>query len=112
MVAIDDNWVAARYYKLSDRQVVPCKTYREWCDAMATTMSDEAHRVGFDQIGETTVSTVWFGIDLAYPEKPPQLFETRVVNGRYPYQRRCATWDEAEIQHRLAVALVREWSKA
>jgi hypothetical protein len=54
------------------------------------------------------VSTVFLGIDHNYTDEgPPILFETMIFGGRLSdWQRRYATWEQAEQGHRAAVALV------
>lgn len=65
-------------------------------------------RVAKDQIGAVRVSTVFLGLDHAYGDGPPQLFETMIFGGEHDkYQERCSTWEEAEAMHAKAVALVR-----
>jgi hypothetical protein len=52
-------------------------------------------------IGKVQVSTVFVGVNQVF-------FETMIFGGKYNgYQRRCSTWDEAEIEHAEAVAMVR-----
>lgn len=54
------------------------------------------------------ISTVFLGLDHNfYGRGPPLLFETMVFGGEHDGdQWRCATWTEAEADHRRAVALV------
>ena len=54
------------------------------------------------------VSTVFLGLDHSFsPDGPPILFETMIFGGPLDgYQRRCATWGEAETEHAIAVAEV------
>lgn len=65
------------------------------------------------QDGEIMVSTIFLGIDHAFGNGPPVLFETMIfgeeagdLNG---YQERCCTWDEAVEGHSKAVRLVTEY---
>lgn len=85
----------------------------------------EYGRIGLTQVGPYTISTVWLGIDHAFGEGPPVLFETMVFatdaweadrsvsveEGRPPLhefdcQRYC-TEEEAQIGHEEMVLLVR-----
>ena len=71
---------------------------------------DEVTRrhLGYDVIGDVTVSTVYLAVDLALPGEPPLHYETMIFGGEYDdYQRRYASEAEAEAGHVLAVAMVR-----
>lgn len=69
---------------------------------------ETADRVVFQTtLGDTLISTVFLGIDHRFGSTgPPLLFETMIFidNDGSDYQRRCATWLEAEVQHQQAVA--------
>src|SRR5678816_2897059 len=64
--------------------------------------------VAHTQVGEVKVSTVFLGLDHSFSsEGPPILFETMIFGGPLDgYQRRSATWAEAETEHAIAVAEV------
>ena len=67
--------------------------------------------VGDNAIGEVRVSTVFLGLDhsFSFGRNKPILFETMIFGGRYnDFQKRYATWEEAEVGHRKAVALVKK----
>lgn len=61
------------------------------------------------------VSTVFLGIDHSFGGGPPSLFETMVFGSSgeeiEDYTERCSTWDEAEAQHKQAVAMVEAKTK-
>jgi hypothetical protein len=61
------------------------------------------------EIGATLVSTVFLGLDHQLGDGPPVLFETALFTDGEPEgaRRRCATWDQAEAQHRQVVAEIR-----
>lgn len=92
------------YYTLLGRLPVPCADLAAW-----------HHRLGSDDwnvdrtdVGCLSVSTVFLGLDHSWGDGPPQMFETMIFNDGEPedYQTRCATWDEAEKMHALAVFIV------
>jgi hypothetical protein len=71
---------------------------------------EHADRVVYrDQIGDIVISTVFLALDHRFCGKgPPLLFETMVFrNGNSKEQWRCATWPEAEKQHKRAVEEMR-----
>lgn len=53
------------------------------------------------------VSTVFLGLNHAWGPGPPMIFETMIFwhDERCEHQTRCSTWEEAEIEHRIAVAV-------
>ena len=59
------------------------------------------------QVGESTVSTVFLGLDHSFSEQgPPILYETMIFGGVHDqYQQRYATRAEAVAGHAAAVAL-------
>lgn len=74
----------------------------EWANWYETA---ERH-VALTQVGDKRVSTVFLGLDHRYGEGPPLLFETMIFDGKGDsYQERCSTWEQAEEQHRKAVAV-------
>jgi hypothetical protein len=94
-----------QYYRLVGRLPVPCTTIMEW--GQAYEQSDN-RRVRSTWIGggRLWVSTVFMGIDHNFhDEGPPILFETMMFDEEMDDQRtmRCATWDEAEMQHQVMV---------
>lgn len=99
------------HWKLEGHVPVPC-TFEEWLAWMQT----ETWENGLRRVAETTVSpepnrvwvsTVFLGLDHAFGRQgPPILFETMIFGGEHDqYQTRCATWDEAEAMHEVAVAI-------
>lgn len=76
----------------------------EWAKWFGTT---DRH-IGNDVIGGVRISTVFLGVDHKWEDGPPLLFETMIFGGPHgEYQTRSSTWDEAEQQHAVAVALVK-----
>lgn len=74
---------------------------------------DANRRVGRDEIGGVSVSTVFLGLDYGYPSRGPILFETMIFGGSHDqHQVRYATWNEAVAGHAAAVELVRSGSAA
>ena len=89
------------YYTLRDREPVVC-TMLEWGRLMENM---ERRRVAWDKVGAVEISTVFLGLDHQHGAGPPLLFETMVFGGDHDgSQDRCSTWEEAERQHRRAVA--------
>lgn len=65
--------------------------------------------VGFTEIGDWAVSTVWLGVNYNFGLGPPIIFETMVfADGEWSdlYMERYATEAEAKVGHELAVARV------
>jgi len=72
-------------------------------------MEHENRQVDRTEINGVSVSTVFLGLNHNYWGGVPILFETMVFGGAYDqYQRRYATWEEAEQGHKEAVALIEE----
>ena len=58
--------------------------------------------------GDVKVSTVFLGLDHAFGDGPPILFETMIFGGpKDQYQERYLTWEEAEEGHKIAVAIAK-----
>lgn len=103
-----DLWI------LDGHLAVPCHDMLAWAQWMQT-----ANRhVAKTQIGELSVSTVFLGLDHNFPgtfsKQPedylPLIFETMIFGGMEDnYQTRCATWEEAEAMHRVAVDIATGW---
>lgn len=89
-------------YILVGQSPVPEPDTRKWAEWFET-----ADRVVFqDQIGASMVSTVFLGVDHNHVMRgPPVLFETMIFTDgeAEDFQERCATWLEAEAQHRRIV---------
>jgi hypothetical protein len=70
-----------RYYVLDvEGQPVPIDDVQLWGAWFET--SAEVRRVAEDQIGPLWVSTVFLGLDHAWDDGPPLLFETMIFVGR------------------------------
>lgn len=93
-------------YILEGKVARPAPSREEW----GKWMQNADRRVGLDSVGDYRVSTVFLGLDHAFGNATPQLFETMVFKGgsyaelyccRYP------TWEDAEEGHAEAVAGLR-----
>lgn len=90
------------YYKLVNRQPVKVNDVIEWARDL-----EKDRSVAQDTIGDVRISTVFIGIDHQWADGPPLLFETMIFGGKHDdYQERYATWQEAELGHTAAVAIV------
>lgn len=76
-------------------------------DAWSRWMATADRHVRHTTLGALWVSTVFLGIDHNFfDDGPPILFETMVFgDGIDSYQTRCATWEEAELNHAEAVEM-------
>ena len=71
------------YYKLDDvGEPVICEDILEWAAWFATT-SHESRVVAKTEVGDTTVSTVFLGVDHSFREGDPVLWETMMFGGQY-----------------------------
>jgi len=88
-----------RYY---DRDGVPI-SMEQWVFAMG-----KDRHVGFTNLGRNGhVSTVWLGLNHAFGEGPPLIFETMIFGGPLDeYQERYSTEEEARVGHEFAVLAV------
>ena len=69
----------------------------------------ERRRVGLDQVGDKTVSTVFLMLDVNWGGGEPLVFETMVFDEDRSHDlRRYATYAEAVAGHRETVAQLRE----
>lgn len=106
-------------YILIGQSVVACDDLMEW----AKWFDDISNRrVLLTRVGPYFVSTVFLGLDHSFcGDDPPIVFETMVyvekpqdaepvgLNAEFlDIQERCATWLEAEAQHRRIVEQIRE----
>jgi hypothetical protein len=87
-----------------DHQLEPCGLF-EW----ARWIKKNERHVANETIDGVHISTVFLGIDHNFSENgPPLLFETMIFGGQEDqFQRRYATWAEAEAGHKEAVELVK-----
>lgn len=94
------------YYILNkDHSVTQCNDSLTW----AKDFENTDRRVVQEYIGEYLISTVFLGLNHAFDDGPPQLFETMVFKGSESdlLCGRCATWDEALAQHARVCEQVR-----
>ena len=90
-------------YVLEGRTPKPVEDLLEWARAFETVDRCVAKQF----VGNARISTVFLGLDHNFGEGPPVLFETMIFNGPHDgYQDRYSTWEEAEVGHSKAVALV------
>lgn len=83
-------------------------TVEEWSAWLGHGFPMIIKRVANDNIGDTTVSTVFLGVDHNWGDGPPILFETKVFGGDHDeWQWRYHTWDEAAQGHAAVVAAVK-----
>lgn len=90
-------------YRLDGHKPVLCRNDEERAAAFS-----ENRRVAYTEVGDLRVSTVFLAIDHQHGGGSPLLFETMIFGndhrGELEYQDRCSTWEEAEAQHKEAVA--------
>jgi hypothetical protein len=85
-------------YMLKGHEVVETTDLEEWANSYEMTN----RRVGFDENDKYSVSTVFLGLNHAFDDGPPMLFETMVFkqgSNTDVEMDRCSTWDEAEAMH-------------
>jgi hypothetical protein len=88
-------------YILVDRKPVQHANDEEW---WAWFCNMDNRRVGFTEIGNVTVSTIFFSLDLR-PQRG-MLFETKIFGGEHDGKELlAATWEEAELNHLKAVGM-------
>ena len=98
-----------KYILDDEKRPVPTRSVNAWGEMMEDI---DRRRVGFDEIGDFQVSTVFIGIDHAsIGEGPPLLFETMVfaagtVDDRETH--RYSSWDDALIGHQATVRRLKE----
>lgn len=95
---------APDHYILLGKLAVPEPDLLKWGQWFQT-----ADRHVFEtRIGGIWISTVFLGLDHNYGGGLPILFETMIFRGgKGDDMWRCESWDQAEAQHKQAVALVR-----
>ena len=92
------------HYILDGHQAVPCDlmTWAHWIET-----AGGVRRVAEKHIGVSRVSTVFLGLNHAFDDGPPLIFETMVFSG--PLAETCerySTWEEAERGHAEMVSRV------
>ena len=93
------------WYRLDGRKAVRCSMLEPF------EMDKDSKRVGFNQINGVDVSTIFLGLDHAWGNGPPLLFETMVFGGALDQEQdRCSTWEQAETMHALMCDRVRKLS--
>ncbi len=93
----------ADHYKLVGKEAVPCELM-EW----ATSFNGDRH-VAITKIDAVTISTVFLGLNHAYGNGDPLLFETMVFGGPLDQEmNRYTTWEQAELGHAKMVKAVEE----
>jgi hypothetical protein len=98
----------ADYYVLKDKAAVLCESVLEWAKWYET--ADRI--VAKDVIGESSVSTVFIGLDHSFGGPVPLIFETMVFGGTLDgEQDRYSTWGEAVSGHQRTVQRVLENAK-
>jgi hypothetical protein len=95
----------SEHYILNGHEPVPVDlmTWARWLEE-----NRDQKRVAIDKVGETTVSTVFLGLDHSFGDGPPLLFETMTFEG--PISDECeryTTWDEAVAGHAVMCERVR-----
>lgn len=92
------------HYVLLGKLAVPEPDLLKWARWF-----EKADRHVFEtQIGGIWISTVFLGLDHSFGRGLPILFETMIFRGGAGGEMfRCETWEQAEAQHKEAVALVR-----
>ncbi len=78
-VLCNDSLAWAKWFELSDRKVARTEKNNK------------------------TVSTVFLGMDHAWGDGPPMIFETMIFDGTNDeWADRCSTWEQAEVMHKVA----------
>lgn len=92
----------SEYYILEGREpkVVDLMAWGRW-------FGKADRKVANTKIGDTTVSTVFLGLDHSFGNGPPLLFETLVFGGELADEMdRYETYEQAEAGHKTMVAKV------
>ena len=99
--------IRSSLYILEGRKPIEAdlKTWSKWFE------SADARRVAETKIDGYNVSTVFLGLDYSFSGGQPLLFETMIFPAdslSEVYCERCSTWEQAEVQHKIAVAWIKE----
>lgn len=97
----EERSVSAEYYDMDGQPM----TIDEWREAWPNM---DARRIGWDDINDVTVSTVWLGLNHNLGDGEPLIFETMMFGEHGEYQWRWHTKQEALVGHQRIVAAVRE----
>lgn len=91
----------------SGHEPVRVASFQTWMAGMMDLLSTGKNVVAKDCISTIEISTIflWFDHGFMPYHEQPVLFETMVF-GMEVDRRRCATWEQAEQQHREVYALV------
>jgi len=102
MPAHHDAKERPKYYLLNGKETQPA-TLEQWAKFM-----QDGNRLILRFIGrEFEVSTVFLGLDHAWGDEEPVLFETMVFGGKHDqYQERYSTYEEAEEGHNRILQMV------
>jgi len=96
--------MSERFYILDHRKAVKTDLMT-WSRMMG---DPKSRRVANTELGSVRVSTVFLGLDPAFGDGPPLLFETMVFGGPLDGdQERCTSWQQAEAMHEAACKRVR-----
>ena len=92
-------------YILEGKEAVCCKDTLEWAKWYQT-----ADRIVAEEtIGDSSVSTIFLGLDYSFGDGPPLLFETQVFGGKLSDEMdRYSTWDEAVLGHKTICERIKE----
>jgi hypothetical protein len=90
------------------RTPIKCESIEDWIEK-ARSEGGADRRVGLDMICGVRISTVFLSFDHNWEDEgEPLLFETMIFGGPDDEKLwRCSTWEQAERQHAVAVALVK-----
>jgi hypothetical protein len=94
----------SEHYILEGRNAVPCDlmTWARWFET-----AKSRRVISRVTVGDCDVSTVFLGLNHAYGDGPPQIFETMVFGGKHDGDmERCSTYEEAEAMHAAMVERV------
>lgn len=94
---------------MSDHYILEGKTTKQ-VDLMtwAKWFNKSDRKVAMETIGNSDVSTVFLGLDHAFGDESPKLFETLVFGGPLADEMtRCTTYEEAEAMHKAMCDRVR-----
>ena len=101
------------YYKLDDDNSVVETDSLDWLFSIGNQPDPNRERMFRRKVaqseldGEWEVSTVFLGINHAFNDGPPMLFETMIFGDKYGnWCDRYSTWDEAKAGHECVVAML------